>query len=63
MALQSLKLVEADFNSTLPSNYDSILYQLTSNYLRKMTEKYENMSTLGPIWGIAFLLYRAGRRN
>jgi len=36
MAIYSLKMVEAEFNSTLPSNYESIVYYLTSNYLRKM---------------------------
>lgn len=62
MAIYSLTMVEQEFNSILPSNYESILYYITSNYLRKMPGKYENQGNLGPIWAIAYFLYRSGRR-
>lgn len=63
MAIRSLKMVESEFNTILPSNYESILYYLTTNYLCKVPGKYIKHSSIGPTWAIAFVLYRAGRKT
>jgi hypothetical protein len=56
-------MVESEINLTLPSNYDSLVYYLETNYLRKLTGKYQVQGSLGPIWGVAYLLYKAGRKQ
>lgn len=63
VALASLRMVEDSLNAQLPPHYDSVLHYLTSNYLGKMRGQYDSEGSLGPIWGICYMLYRAGRRE
>lgn len=56
-------MVENELSTELPSHYDSILYYLTNHYLGKMKGLYDSEGNLGPIWGICFVLYRAGRKE
>ena len=61
--LSSLKMVEAEFNSSLPHSYESLLYYITNNYLNKLKGSYLRDDNFGPIWAIAFFNYRAGRKE
>jgi hypothetical protein len=56
-------MVESEMKAELPPNYDNILYLLTNQYLGKMRGQYDSDGHLGPVWGICFMLYRAGRRE
>jgi hypothetical protein len=60
---QSLKMVESEFNQTLPHTYDSILYYITNNYLNKVKGPYLRDERFGPLWALAFFHYRAGRKE
>lgn len=61
----ALRVVEAEFDKSLPTNSESIHYYLNNYYLSKMGNQhgYQRDSDSGAFWGKAFLLYRAGRKE
>ncbi len=61
IAIVSLKMVEKEYDRTLPHTPDSIINYLTNNYLGKMKGAYDVDGARGPNWGTCFALYRAGR--
>lgn len=61
--MNSLKLVEEQFNRMLPLHPDGISLYLNSNYLSRLgPDDHYIRDAFGSMWGKAFLLYRAGRK-
>lgn len=57
-------MVEAEFHTLLPSNYETLMVYLGKKYTSKLDkEQYQSDALAGPIWGSLYLLYQAGRKD